>query len=411
VGGAVILFALAITNERLTRKEMEMANIINNFSMDFVNTALRNAEVVQGMGMYSGVVKRWAMLHNKMLAHQLRGSRRASLFQSIIRTFRMSMQVLVYCVGAYLTLKGKSTAGVMITASIIMGRALAPIEIAVNSWRFFVDARSAYKRLDRFFASYKPMPRMEMPAPEGMLKVEAVSLAMQGRYVLRNINFALEPGQALGLIGPSAAGKSSLCRVIMGVWVPSAGHVRLDGVDIQTWEKDKLGQYLGYLPQDVELFAGTVAENIARLGDVDSEKVIAAAKLAGVHEMILKFPQGYDTQIGEIGSSLSGGQRQRIGLARAVYGMPRLVVLDEPNSNLDDEGERYLLAALRTLKENGVTTVVVSHRPSLLTYVDKILVLRQGQIAMFGPRDEVLQKLVPQPKPQVQRPAQVRKVR
>lgn len=263
----------------------------------------------------------------------------------------------------------------------------------MNTWKQTVESRGAYKRLDNLLKSVEEQEKMDLEPPQGRLDAEGAVLALGGRNILYNINFSLPAGEMMGLIGPSGAGKTSLCRLLLGLWPCQAGHVRLDGFDVYNWDKDDLGPYIGYLPQDIELFPGTVSENIARMGEVDSEKVIQAAQMAGIHEMILRMPNGYDTRIGDDGIQLSGGQRQRVGLARAFYGEPRLVILDEPNSNLDDAGEKALVNALGKLKEKGVTTVIVSHKPSLLANADKMLMLKEGQVAMFGPREEVLKKL------------------
>jgi PrtD family type I secretion system ABC transporter len=393
-GGAVLLVVFALINEKVTCKSLDTANMVNGFSMKFVDTARRNAGAVRSMGMLGGVTTRWQGFNDNVMKLQTQASRQAGLVQSLSGWLRQSMQVFIYGVGAWLTLKGAATAGCMIAASIIMGKALAPVQMGIASWKSMVEARGAWKRLDGLFGQPATVTGMELPDPQGQLTAEHVSLALQGAYILRDINFALQPGESLGLIGPSGAGKSTLCRLLLGIWPASAGKVRLDGADIYTWDQEKLGPHIGYLPQDVELFSGTVADNIARMGAVDSEKVIAAARQAGVHELVLNFPRGYDTRIGEGGVVLSGGQRQRIGLARVLYGRPRLVVLDEPNSNLDDEGERALLNSWPQLKAQGTTLVVVSHKPGLLAGVDKILMLKAGRMVMFGPRDAVFQKLM-----------------
>lgn len=392
--GAVLLVILAIINEKITRQPLDAANTVNGFSMKFVETARRNARTVQSMGMLEGVASRWSEYNDTVTKLQTQSSRRAGMIQSLTSWLRQSMQVFIYGVGAWLTLEEKSTAGCMIAASIIMGRALAPVQMGIGSWKSMVEARGAWKRLDALLSKPEEKEGMDLPAPSGKLHAEGVSFAIQGAPILRGINFALEPGESMGLIGPSGAGKSTLCRLILGIWPAAAGTVRLDGADVYTWDKQKLGPYIGYLPQDIELFPVSIAENIARMGEVDSEAVIEAAKQAGVHELILNFPKGYDTRIGEGGVVLSGGQRQRIGLARALYKKPKLVILDEPNSNLDDEGERALVASWPKLKEQGTTLVVVSHKPSLLSGVDKILMLKEGQQVMFGPREAVFKKLM-----------------
>jgi len=268
------------------------------------------------------------------------------------------------------------------------------VQMGIGSWKHMVEARAAWQRLNKMLTARKKIEHMELPDPRGELTAEHVSFAISNTVILRDINFSLPAGESLGIIGPSGAGKSTLCRLLLGIWPAAGGAVRLDGADIFTWEQEVLGPFIGYLPQDVELFSATVAENIARLNQVDSEKVIDAAKQAGVHDLILNFPQGYDTRIGEGGLVLSGGQRQRIGLARALYNKPKLVILDEPNSNLDEEGEKALLGAWAHLKQQGTTLIVVSHKPSLLAGVDKILMLKNGQLVMFGPRDAVFKKLL-----------------
>ncbi|MBN2793020.1 MAG: type I secretion system permease/ATPase [Desulfuromonadales bacterium] len=393
-GGAVLLVVFALINEKVTRKPLDAANTVSGFSMKFVEAARRNAQTVHSMGMVNGVASRWSGFNDTVTKLQTQASRQAGLVQSLSGWLRQSMQVFIYGVGAWLTLNGEATAGCMIAASIIMGKALAPVQLGIGSWKSMVEARGAWRRLDALFSQVKPAEGMDLPAPQGQLTAEHVSFAIQGNFILRDINFSLEPGESLGLIGPSGAGKSTLCRLLLGIWPSSGGKVRMDGADIFSWRQDNLGPYLGYLSQDIELFSGTVAENIARLGEVDSEEVIAAAKQAGVHDLILNLPKGYDTRIGEGGQVLSGGQRQRIGLARALYKQPRLVILDEPNSNLDEEGEAALVRAFAELKKQGTTLVIVSHKPALLSGVDKVLMLKNGQLALFGPRNAVFSKLM-----------------
>jgi PrtD family type I secretion system ABC transporter len=297
--------------------------------------------------------------------------------------------------GAYLVVDQHVTAGVMIAATILLGRALAPVEMLVAGWRSLVEARAAWRRLAQLLAKAPPAAGTELPVPEGRLAVEGLSYAFAGagRPFLRNVSFALAPGESLGIVGPSASGKSTLARLIVGVWKPGAGAVRLDGADVAAWPREALGPHIGYLPQDVELFGGTVADNIARLGEPDAAEVVRAAQRAGVHDLVLRLPKGYDSEIGEGGAVLSAGQRQRVGLARALYGRPRLIVLDEPNSNLDHEGEMALMRVLTLLKEEGVTVAVIAHRPSLLAGVDRMLVLRDGAVEVFGARSEVMQRV------------------
>ena len=395
--GAVLIVIFALINEKVTNKPLSAANVVNGFSMRFVETARIDARTVQSMGMGGNVQRRWQGFNDTVTKLQTQASRQAGLVTVLSSWLRQAMQVLIYGVGAYLTLRGESTAGSMIAASIIMGKALGPVQVGVASWKSVVEARGAWQRLDTMMKEKGQVVKaeaMELPAPNGLLAAEQVSLALGGRYLLNNINFSLQPGESLGLIGPSGAGKSTLCRLLLGVWPASSGKVRLDGADIFGWDHEKLGPYIGYLDQDVQLFPGTIAENIARLGPVDSDKVIAAARMAGLHELILRFPQGYDSRIGDAGMMLSGGQRQRVGLARALYGNPRLVILDEPNASLDEEGERALLASWAQLKELGTTLVVVTHKPTLLAGVDKVLVLKDGAMQLFGPRDAVFKKLM-----------------
>jgi ATP-binding cassette, subfamily C, bacterial exporter for protease/lipase len=314
------------------------------------------------------------------------------------------MQSLILGLGAWLAMDNLVTGGAMIAGSILMGRALAPVDQVIAVWKQWISARAAYFRLNEMLQVFPASAeRLPLPAPCGELLVENMSAAPPGgkTLVLKNLAFRIKRGDVVGVMGPSAAGKSTLARLLVGVWRPQAGHVRLDGADVADWDKALLGPHLGYLPQDVELFDGTIAENIARFGELQSEPIVLAAQMAGVHDMILHLPQGYDTPIGVDGSALSGGQRQRIGLARALYGNPALVVLDEPNSNLDEPGETALLNALLALKALGRTVVVITHRPSTFAAMDKILVLRDGMLAGYGPRDEVLTALRQAGAPQV----------
>lgn len=397
LGGACVLLILGVSQEYLTGKRFAMAKSMERSSGQLVSYGLRNAEVIVGMNMLPGLAERWMRAQDQSLLLQTNAYRFSSLLGSLSKTFRASMQVFVYGVGAYLVLENEATVGVMIAASVIVRQALGPVDSIMSTWKQTVEARAAYKRLKQLLESAQVKRVMELPEPQGRLDVEGLGLALAGRPLLSNVSFALAPGESMGLIGPSGAGKSSLCRQLLGIWPATSGKVRLDGADIFSWDSDALGQYVGYLPQDVELFAGTVAENIARMDEVDSGKVIEAATLAGVHDMILRMPYGYDTQIGDMGMQLSGGQKQLVGLARVFYGTPRLVILDEPNSNLDEKGEKALLAAMKQLKDHGATTIMVTHKPSLLTSVDKVLVLKDGQVAMFGPRDEIFSALMPAP--------------
>lgn len=390
VFGGVLVFVLGLATERLTRKRLENATRINAHASVFTGAAARNASIVRSMGMVGNVSARWRRLNDVVIRLQTRASRSAGLIHAVSKSLRVGLQVALYSIGAYLTITHESTAGVMIAASIVMGRALAPIDQAMATYRQSLEAREAYRRLDALLSRPAHPPSMELPDPAGELSVEGLYFAAGDRQIIKNVSFRIPAGQSLAIIGPSAAGKSTLCKLLLNIWPPLAGKVRIDRADIASWDSERLGPHIGYLPQDVELFSGSVAENIARLGDVDSQKVIRAARLAGVHHMILALPKGYDTQIGEYGAALSGGQRQRIGLARALYGDPKIIVLDEPNSNLDEEGEATLLQAIANLKQMGSTVVLVTHRPNILSIVDNIMIMQDGQIALCGARQEVL---------------------
>ncbi len=393
VGGGLVVFILGVMTAKLTRKRLEVANKLNFQSSNFTGQAIRNAGIVRSMGMISNVSERWSKINHAVIALQTQASKNAGLLQSISKALRMGLQVLIYCVGAWLTIEHLSTAGIMIAASIIMGRALMPIDQAMATYRLSLEAAGSYKRLNVLLGKEQPQPRMDLPAPVGEISTENLFFALQGRQIIRGVSFRMPAGQSMAIIGPSAAGKSTLCKLLLNLWQPTAGKVRIDRADIASWDPEKLGPYLGYLPQDVELFAGSIAENIARLGAVDSEKVIRAARLAGVHEMILNLPKGYDTQMGELGGALSGGQRQRVGLARALYGDPRIIVLDEPNSNLDEEGENRLAQAIGFMHQQKSTLIIVTHKPQILNIVDNIMLMQEGQIVLCGPRAQVLAEI------------------
>ncbi|QIK36791.1 type I secretion system permease/ATPase [Caldichromatium japonicum] len=397
VGSALILFGLAVANELATRGPLNQANTLAIRSRGYLGGNLRNVEVLEAMGMLPAVQRRWFDRHREVLRLQAVASDRAAWLANASKVIRIASQSLILGLGAYLVIRQHFTAGVMIAGSIIMGRALAPIDQIIGGWKGFLAARQSYRRLQDLLRAIPQRPRfMRLPPPEGRVTLEGVVAVPPGTNlpVLRGVQLEIAPGEVIGIIGPSAAGKSSLARVMLGVWPVAAGKVRLNGADISHWNRDELGPYIGYLPQDIELFDGTVSENIARFGEVDPELVVEAARRAQVHEMILRLPKGYDTPIGEGGAVLSGGQRQRIALARAMYGNPVLVVLDEPNSNLDDQGEAALVRAIVQLKSEGTTVVIITHRPSILGSVDKILVMREGQVEMFGPRDQVLARFV-----------------
>ena len=397
LGGAVVLFVIALLSEMLTRKPLQTAGADVAAAYAFADSSLRNAEPLEAMGMLEGLRRRWAKRHGEGLALQALASDRAGALTATSKVIRMSLQVAILGAGAALAIRQEITPGVMIAASILMGRALAPVEQAIGSWRQFVGARSAHRRLQELLDQNRPQPeRLRLPKATGSLAVENVVAAPPGAKapVLKGVSFSLAPGEALGVIGPSAVGKSTLARLLVGIWQAASGSVRLDGAELQHWDRNDLGPQIGYLPQDVELFSGSVAENISRFyPDPPDEAIVAAAQLAGVHEMVLELPDGYETQIGDNGAFLSGGQRQRVGLARALYGSPALVVLDEPNSNLDNAGDQALMTAIMTLKQRGTTVVVMAHRPSAIAAVDKILMLNEGRVGGFGPKDEVLAKV------------------
>ncbi|MCE1172782.1 MAG: type I secretion system permease/ATPase [Azovibrio sp.] len=396
VVAAIILFSLAWATEIATRKPLAEAGQIAAKANNSATNNLRNAEVIEAMGMLDNLKARWFEKQVRFLALQGEASDKAGAISATTKAFRIAVQSLVLGAGALLVIEGKLTSGGMIAASILLGKALQPVELAIGVWKQLLTARSAYHRLEEMLQLFPAREEgMSLPRPKGNLLVEGVTAAPPGskNMVLKQVAFQTQQGEVIGIIGPSASGKSTLARLMVGVWPAAAGKVRLDGADVYTWGKEELGPAVGYLPQDIELFEGTIAENIARFGEVDATKVVAAAQLAGVHEMILRFPNGYDTQIGEGGSHLSGGQRQRIAFARAVYDNPAFVVLDEPNSNLDDAGEAALIQAVLQLKARGTTVVVITHRTNIIAAVDKILLLVDGAVQMFAPRDQVLQAL------------------
>ena len=395
VGGIVTLF-LALLNEVMTRKTLLAASKANMTAGNSAGAAFRNIEVVHAMGMLEAMVGRWDKHHREVLGLQAQASDRAGAIVASTKFFRMFLQTGILGLGAYLAVQHEITAGAMIAASIIIGRALQPIELAVGNWKSFLAAREAFGRMKLLFHAVGVEPqRMSLPNPKGLLAVENVVAAAPGGQtaILKGISFKLGAGELLGIVGPSAAGKSSLARVLVGVWQVAAGAVRLDGYELSHWDPQDLGKHLGYLPQDIELFAGTVAENIARFGVVDNEAVIAAAELAGCHELIQNLPDGYNTNIGDSGQILSGGQRQRIALARCLYRSPSFIVLDEPNANLNSAGEEALLMAIQRLRAAGTTIVLITHKINILSLVDKIMIMGDGMVQAFGSRDEVLRRL------------------
>jgi PrtD family type I secretion system ABC transporter len=345
--------------------------------------------------MLPAVTRRWGTLNDGALLSQFRAGGVGGTFGGATKLTRQLVQTATLGAGAWLVIDQHVTPGVMVAATVILGRALAPIETLVAGWRALVEARAARRSLRELLSQNKEEPRIELPAPAGHVEAERVTFAFPRgeRPVLRGVSFSLRAGESLGVIGPSASGKSTLLRLVLGVWKPTSGTLRLDGADASTWPREHLGMHVGYVPQDVELFAGTVAENIARLAEPDAAAVVRAAQRAHAHAMILRLPNGYDTEIGDGGQGLSPGQRQRIALARALYGDPRLVVLDEPNANLDHEGDEALVATVDQLKASQATVLIVAHRPALLRGVDKLLVLREGAVELFGPRGAVMARV------------------
>lgn len=396
VCGALISILLAVANERATAKRLTDANRENGAAMGAATASLRNAEVITAMGMLPNLQQRWKVRNYRVLGLQTRASELGGAISYTARTWRVLLQSFVLGLGAYLVINNEITPGLMTAASLLMGRALAPIDQIIGNWRGFVSARGQYARLNDVLKQIPAEPeRMALPVPKGDLSVEQIVVTPPGAHVpvIKGISFRAPPGASVGVLGASAAGKSTLARALLGIWPAQSGKVRLDGADMFHLDRAAVGPHLGYLPQDIELFEGSIAENISRFGQVDAAKVVEAAQMAGVHDMILRLPQGYDTVIGAHGGVLSGGQRQRIGLARAIYGDPKLVILDEPNSNLDDVGERALGETLIKLKQKGTTLFIITHRVSALAYVDNLLVLSEGQIVMSGARDQVLAQL------------------
>lgn len=396
-GCVVVLIIMAVINELLVRRLSSEAGDAATQSYHFTETSLRNTEVIRALGMTRGLLRRWGDDRNRMLRAQIAASDRAGFMSSMIKLSRLSMQSLMLGIGAFLAIQRLATVGAMFASSILLGRALQPVEQIVTGWRSLLSARSAYLRVRKLLLENPPREAgLVLPRPKGVVTVQNLTYVEGSlqKPILRNVTFRSEAGEALGVIGPSGAGKSTLARLLVGVLKPTMGAVRLDGADIYDWQNRDLGQYLGYLPQDIELFSDTVANNIKRFAKGADDAVVQAAKLAGVHGMILQLPQGYDTIIGEGGHVLSGGYRQRIALARAVYGEPNLVVLDEPSSNLDSTGDDALSNCVATLKQRGVSVIIISHRPATLAAVDKLLVLRDGVVELFGTRDEILQRMI-----------------
>ena len=398
--GALLLFGFALLNEYATRRRLEAVSKSTLAAHAFAEENRRNAEVVQAMGMASTMRERWQDLRSVAIEDHNKASDRSGTISAMSKAARMLLQSMILALGAYLAVKQEITAGSMIAASIIMSRALSPLEQSIMHWRGFLNFRRAYKRLKLIFNNTEDAPEpMQLPEPIGRLEVNNIIAAASGSRtpILQGVNFSLEVGHALGVIGPTGSGKSTLARVLVGVWPALKGSITIDSAPLEQWNPEQIGPAIGYLPQDIELFSGTVEENISRFSkQPDPEGVIRAAQLANVHDLILQLPDGYNTKLGEGGATLSGGQRQRIALARALYGDPVFVVLDEPNSNLDMEGEVALVQAITTLKSMNKTVVVIAHRPSAINSVDYLLYMQDGRQTAFGPKEEILQKVTQQ---------------
>jgi ATP-binding cassette subfamily C exporter for protease/lipase len=396
VVGMLLLTVIAIISERVTKEPLAESGKIASQAAFMLNKHHRHIEIISALGMIPVLGKRWQAQNKEALLLQIQASSKMSKLSALGRYIRLTLQSMTLGMGAFLVLEGKMSGGMMIAGSILLGRALAPVEQLIGSWKQLVSGLAAHQRLQLLLDDEKKTDQpFALPPPKGQISVEGVTVVLEAKSepVLRNIKFSLVVGDTLAVVGPSASGKSTLARTLLGLIAPHTGDVRLDGADIRQWPREKLGQYVGYLPQDIELFEGTVAENIARFQEVDASLIIAAAQLAHVHDMILRLPKGYDTLVGEGGAMLSGGQRQRLALARAVFGQPRFVVLDEPNSNLDDQGDRALAQTLLDLKKQGTTVIVISHRTSILTVVDKMLLLQEGAQVSFGSREQVMKQL------------------
>ena len=419
---AIVLVGITIANEYSTKEKLAEANNLSRASTIYVDSNIRNAEVVNAMGMRNNISKVWADKYYGFLNAQNIASDSAGVWSNLSKSLRVMFQSLILGLGAYLAINMEVTPGMMIAASIIMGRALAPLDLIIGSWKGFSSARSSYERIEGLLNDFpKDKEYMQLPAPKGEITLENVVVIPPSGTVpsLKGISMRIEKGDVVGIIGPSAAGKSSLARVMLGLWPLTNGVARIDKADISQWNREDLGQYVGYLPQDIELFEGTVSQNIARFGEVEPEKVVEAASKAGVHEMILKLNEGYDTKIGPGGASLSGGQRQRIGLARALYNNPVFIVLDEPNSNLDDVGEAALVEAIKTLRAGGTTVVIITHRTNVLQATNKLALINNGVLELYGNTNDVLNAIAQkqqaaagqaQAQAQAQRPAAAQSV-
>ena len=397
ISGGVVLIFMALVNDRFTKQLIEKNNENFIVSARYMDQATRNAEVVEVMGMIPNLLTSWQKINIGVQNTQNRVAKRQATLSEITSYIRMTIQILVTALGAILVVRQEFTAGKMIACSTLVGRALVPFEHFMAAMKSFITFKKSYARLQKAFeVAGNETKKMSLPSPKGELLFENVTFAPQGSRIpiIKSVNFSLKSGEVLVVIGPSAAGKTTLAKLMVGIWHPNVGSVRLDKAALKEWNRYELGQYIGYLPQDVELFAGTIRENIARMkAEASAEEIVRAAKMAGIHEMILQLPQGYDTKIGLDGATLSGGQKQRVGLARALFGDVKLLILDEPNSSLDEKGEEALSDALSAMRDNGVTTIVISHRPSILNIADKVMVMSQGAVSYFGSKESVMKKL------------------
>ena len=395
--GSIIILAMGIVADRSTKPLIEANNEEFIRSMKQVDQATRNAEIIEVMGLLKNVNESWNKINDRVQTTQSLSNKRQAVFAETTKFVRLILQICVTGMGAYLVLRGELSSGAMIASSSLASRALAPFEAAINSWKGYLNCRKAYDRLDKAFVRYVDADNaMSLPVPEGKISVENIYFAPpeSQKHIIKGINFVIEPGDVLVIMGNSGSGKTSLAKLMVGAWQPVMGSVRIDGASIKDWNRQELGQHIGYLPQDIELFNGTVKENIARMNpNANAEDVVMAAQLAGVHDMILQLPKGYDTEIGMDGSTLSGGQKQRIGLARTFFGDPKIIVLDEPNASLDGYGEAALAAAIELAKEKKITVVIISHRTPILSLANKILMVKDGMVAAFGPKEQVLKQI------------------
>lgn len=399
--GGIVLLILAILQDRATHSALKEASSAAIKSYSFTDAALRNSEVVRALGMLPTLGAAWAHFRQVSMRMTIIASHRGSFYSNAIRFVRMFIQIATIGLGAFLVIEGSISSAILFANMILASRALAPFERIVGSWKMLFEASQAYNRLAKVLDEFEPpMPATQLPTPRGQIVFEGVNFTTAGAsaMILAGASFIIQPGEMVGVIGPSGAGKSTLLRLMVGIWKPSAGTVRLDGADVYSWDRADFGRHVAYQPQDTELFAGTVRNNICRFRlDADDADIVRAAQAAGAHELILRLPKGYDSELGESGSVLSAGQRQRVGLARTLYGDPKLVVLDEPNANLDADGEAALAEAINGLREQGSTVVMVSHKPTVLAQADKLMVVRGGRIERFGPREEIMRLMAPQP--------------